>query len=75
MSDAITIKGLYGRGTPCQVFVSDGWYVIEGSCNVNWCSTMLFPEALAQPVNVEILCDSDHLVELLGDISDNGMDE
>lgn len=28
--------GVYGSlDTPCQVYVHDGWYVVEGSVNVN----------------------------------------
>ena len=30
-----TIKGTYGRGTPCTVFTYGQWYAVKGSCNAN----------------------------------------
>jgi hypothetical protein len=55
MSDQIT--GTYGsQYTSCTIFVYDGWYAIEGSCNVNRCN----PELLVEGVYVEQLPDYDH---------------
>jgi hypothetical protein len=59
MGDLTTVKGTYGRGTPCRVFVYDGWYAVEGSVNVNYSRAMEDVSKLTQPVDVETLMDID----------------
>ena len=51
-----TIKGTYGRGTPCRVFVYGDWYAVEGSKNANRaaCSS-----SLVDGVDVETVQDVD----------------
>ena len=54
-----TITGFYGhRPIPCNIFVDldDGWYCVEGSCNVNQCDSV---KELINGVNVEYLNDID----------------
>lgn len=50
-----TINGTYGTGTPCLVFVFDGWYAVDGSVNVNRTDDSL----LVDGVDVETLPDDD----------------
>lgn len=54
------VKGTYGSLlTPCTVLVYDGWYCVEGSCNVNQAAD---PEALTDEhhrLNVEEVEDVD----------------
>lgn len=59
MGDLTTVKGTYGRGTPCRVFVYDGWYAVEGSVNVNYSWAMRNVSKLTQPLDVETLMDID----------------
>ena len=51
-----TIKGTYGRGTPCRVFVCGDWYAVEGSKYANRaaCSS-----SLVNGVDVETVQDVD----------------
>lgn len=50
------IKGTYGVGTPCTIFVYGRWYCIEGSKNINKTN-----EELNNGVDVEVLGDVDTL--------------
>lgn len=50
-----TYNATYGSGfTPCLIFVYNGWYVIEGSVNVNYTR-----EAFFDGIDVEEISDSD----------------
>ena len=58
-------EGRYGSlDTPCSVFVYNGWYAVEGSCNVNFCPA-LHPDNMpptydgTNPLFVEGLGDTD----------------
>ena len=57
--NAYTVKGTYGRGTPCEVhcFSTWGgtWYAVDGSVNVNMCRAVV----LSDGVDVETLKDDD----------------
>lgn len=58
MNEPSTITGTYGSLlTPCRVFTMGGWYVVEGSRNVNYTHR---EDLLVDGVNVELLPDVDH---------------
>jgi len=51
-----TISGTYGSSfTPCDIFICDGWYAVDGSLNVNHTDERL----LVNGVDVETLPDDD----------------
>ena len=50
------INGYYGSGnTPCEIFVYENWYVIDGSVNVNQAPD----DTLHDGINVETIQDVD----------------
>lgn len=53
----------YGKGTPCTVFTFNGWYVVKGSKNINFCTDMIDVNendfTWDKPLNVEVLADTD----------------
>ena len=58
MDEQREVSGFYGNGkrpNPCIIFIFGGWYVVEGSQNVNYTD----PASLVEGVNVEGLVDQD----------------
>lgn len=55
MKNQYEVNGTYGsHKTPCTIFYYDGWYVCDGSVNINYTN-----EEITEGCDVESISDSD----------------
>ena len=54
------------KGNPCTVFTFDGWYVVNGSKNINFCADMIDVKkddfTYNNPLYVAALADTDKMM-------------